>query len=250
MLEYYIKSIIKEDLGVNNNEAWNIESKDTYYPPEMGGCLSFRKEIFPNQVKAGGTLGLPSKVYSDYKRKYDIIAGDDQVKWDTPMKPFKLIIGWHPPEGYDLDVESEEVHNAIYLGPSEIWETRPARRKKVLKQTSINNKSLIDYILERRMKNFYFSDENDNPVNLNVLHITKRESQKPDDEQQFGAWWEVWCNYDIRYSHQNKNRVNNNLFDIRWIGHNLYHIIFKEYIKNYIIGSLGADEKDLLNILC
>ena len=85
--ENRLKSLIRNIILESRADGLDSNDGVTYYPPEMCGLLSFRKEEIPSTEEM---------IRSGYVKKEHRI--------------FKIVIGWHPPEGYQNNSESQELH--------------------------------------------------------------------------------------------------------------------------------------------
>tara|TARA_B100001287_G_C22638360_1_gene508795 strand:+ start:712 stop:1443 length:732 start_codon:yes stop_codon:yes gene_type:complete len=233
-LKSLIRNMILESI---DSEPWNSGDNITYYPDGLGGLLSFRKEVFSGQKIDYINAGLPESVANAPKNKFMFRVGS---KIHGPSKIFKLIIGWHPPKGYENNPESLYAHEIIIDGPyTHVGPPRGLGKSK-RRRSKIYDMGLIDYLLSEMSKDNHCAFSN---PNLIFLHHEMR--NKSSSDEKVGVFWDVWCHYDKAYV---MNGESPEYYTVEYICERLLRNFMIE-IKGLIIHEFGADFEDAARIL-
>ena len=207
--ENKLKSLIRNMILESRTDGLDSNDGVTYYPPEMSGLLSFRKEEIPSTEEM---------IRSGYvKKEYRI---------------FKIVVGWHPPEGYENKPESQELHQIIVDGPYD--------------NMSIG---LISHVLED------YETLYDQPRTLQIVNVLMKDKSVNDEKK--GVFWHVTVLYrELTRYYNIKAHIREKDFYIEEIGSRFYNKSLKRKLFDLaddfeieevnILRALGVD-KDFID---
>ena len=233
-LKSLISNIILESIDL---EPWNNGVGFTYYTPKLLDLLSLRKEVFGGHKTEYVQAGLPKSVADAPENKFMFKAGSII---HHPSKIFKLIIGWHPPEGYENNPVASNAHEIIIDGPYTHVGPLIGLGKRKRRRSKIHDMGLIDYVLSEMSKDNYCAFSN---PNLIFLHHEMRNKSSSDEKE--GVFWDVWCHYDRGFVEKGGLPE---YYTVEYICDRLLKKFMIE-IKSLIIHEFGADLKDTARIL-
>tara|TARA_B100000212_G_C27371485_1_gene532782 strand:+ start:993 stop:1625 length:633 start_codon:yes stop_codon:yes gene_type:complete len=200
--ENRLKSLIRNIILESRADGLDSNDGVTYYPPEMCGLLSFRKEEIPSTEEM---------IRSGYVKKEHRI--------------FKIVIGWHPPEGYENNSESQELHQIIVDGP---YDNMPI--------------GLMSHILED------YDTLYDLPRTLQIVNVLMKD--KSVNDEKVGVFWHVTVFYRELTNYYNiKAHIREKDFHIEEIGSRFFNkSCFLREILN-LADEFEIEEIDILRAL-
>ena len=195
--ENKLKSLIRNIILESRSDGLDSNDGVTYYPPEMCGLLSFRKEEIPSTEEM---------IRSGYvKKEYRI---------------FKVVVGWHPPEGYDINPESRELHQIIIDGP-------PTGLMTIVLK---DNDTLYDQ-----------------PRTLQIVNVLKKDKSANDEKA--GVFWHITVFYRERTNHYNiRAHIREKDFYIDEIASRFYNRHLRTMLC-YLADEFKIEEIDILRAL-